>query len=181
MTAAADARAWLHGETDTNPRQLVKALLAQIELVAVEADGCTPLGYVDATASFQTRVLPWLLQCFGPEVAADITERCDRFIEESLELAQALGYDLGRVPALVAYTGGRPAGEPAQEVGGVMVTLAALCSATRLDMHQAGEVELARILQPEVLEKIRAKQAAKARDIPFSPLPQAATHHKFNS
>jgi len=61
-------------------------------------------------------------------------------------------------------------GEPVQEAGGVMVTLAALCLASGLDMHGAGETELARISAPELVAKIRAKQAAKPK---HSPLPTA--------
>ena len=55
----------------------------------------------------------------------------------------------GRIATLVDYVWSRPIGEPEQEVGGVMVTLAAYCLAADLDMHAAGETELARILQQE--------------------------------
>lgn len=48
-----------------------------------------------------------------------------------------------------------------------MVTLAALCLAQGLDMHAAGETELARIWTK--LEQIRSKQAAKPK---HSPLPE---------
>lgn len=123
---------------------------------------------------FQARVAPWMQECFGPEISADKLERGDRHLEEVLELLQSGGYPKTRVAALVEYVWSRPEGEPEQEVGGVMVTLAAYCLAHGLDMHEAGEKELARILQPEIIEKIRAKQAAKARDIPLSPLPGAA-------
>lgn len=110
---------------------------------------------------FQERVRPWMLQCFGPVIPFDKVERGDRFLEEALELLQSGGYDPARVPALVAYVWGRPVGEPSQEVGGVMVTLAAYCNAFDLDMEAASETELDRILRPEVIEKIRAKQATK--------------------
>ena len=116
---------------------------------------------VRAETAFQDRVKPWLLKCFGPVIAADKLERCDRFIEEALELVQACDYDQARAHDLVDYVFGRPIGEPSQEVGGVMVTLAALCLAHHLDMQGAGETELARILRPEIVAKIRAKQAAK--------------------
>ena len=116
---------------------------------------------VRAETAFQDRVKPWLLECFGPVIAADKLERCDRFIEEALELVQACDYDQARAHDLVDYVFGRPIGEPSQEVGGVMVTLAALCLAHHLDMQGAGETELARILRPEIVAKIRAKQAAK--------------------
>jgi hypothetical protein len=114
-----------------------------------------------AGASFQNRVGEWMEQCFTPEIIADKLERSDRFIEEALELVQACGYDAARAHALVDYVFGRPVGEPSQEVGGVMVTLAALCNPHGLDMQQAAEVELSRILRPEIIEKIRVKQASK--------------------
>jgi hypothetical protein len=111
--------------------------------------------------SFQQRVQPWMLECFNAEIAADVVERGDRLLEETLELLQSGGYDQARVAALRDYVWSRPVGEPSQEVGGVMVTLAAYCLATGIDMHAAGETELVRILQPEVILKIRAKQATK--------------------
>jgi NTP pyrophosphatase (non-canonical NTP hydrolase) len=121
--------------------------------------------------SFQARVQRWMLACFNPQIAADELERNDRFVEEALELVQAKGYSAERAHALVDYVFGRPVGEPAQEVGGVMVTLAALCSTAGLDMHEAGERELTRIEQPEIMEKIRRKQAAKPTGSAL-PVPQ---------
>jgi len=115
----------------------------------------------DSSLAFQTRVRPWLLECFGEVIADDGMERNHRFLEESLELVQACGCTKEEAINLVSYVFGRPAGEQAQEVGGVMVTLAALCLAHKLDMHHAGEVELARISRPEVMERIRLKQANK--------------------
>lgn len=111
--------------------------------------------------SFQARVSDWMVACFPPVVCMDEVERSDRFIEESLELVQARGYSAERAHALVDYVFGRPAGDPPQEVGGVMVTLAALCHVARISMTDAAEVELERINRPEIIEKIRAKQAAK--------------------
>ncbi|WP_208453038.1 hypothetical protein [Burkholderia gladioli] len=130
---------------------------------------CGPLT-ADAGKPFQSRVQPWLLECFGPTIAADRVERNHRFLEEALETVQSLGCTASEAHQLVDYTFGRPIGEPVQEVGGVMVTLAALCLASALDMHQAGETELARISEPATVLKIRAKQAAKPK---HSPLPQA--------
>jgi len=121
-----------------------------------------------AQPAFQQRVQPWMMECFGPEISADRIERNHRFLEEALELVQATGCTQSEAHQLVDYVFGRPVGEPAQEVGGVMVTLAALCLANGLDMHQAGETELARVWIK--VEAIRAKQAAKPK---HSPLPQA--------
>jgi hypothetical protein len=120
-------------------------------------------------APFQARVEPWMAACFGPRISADTTERNHRFIEEARELVQAGGMPKSEVLQLVDYTYGRPVGEQSQEVGGVMVTLAALCLAQGLDMHDAAEVELARIWTK--VEAIRAKQLTKPRG---SPLPAPA-------
>lgn len=117
---------------------------------------------------FQARVQPWLMKCFGPMIAGDREERNHRFLEESLELVQSCGCTASEARQLVDYVFGRPIGEHAQEAGGVMVTLAALCLANDLDMHTAGETELARIWTK--VEQIRAKQAAKPK---HSPLPAA--------
>lgn len=116
---------------------------------------------VPATEALQARVWPWMLTCFGEEVSRDKEERGDRLLEEVFELLQSGGYDPARVLALRDYVWSRDVGEPAQEVGGVMITLAAYCLAHDLDMHKAGETELARIWTK--VEKIRAKQAAKPK------------------
>lgn len=123
--------------------------------------------------AFQQRVQPWMMACFGPEISADRVERNHRFLEEALELVQANGCTVDEAHQLVDYVYGRPQGEINQEVGGVMVTLAALCLANGIDMHQGGETELARIWTK--VEKIRAKQAAKPTHspLPASPTPAA--------
>lgn len=120
----------------------------------------------NAKESFQNRVKPWMLECFGEEIAADKGERNHRFLEESLELVQSCGCTQDEAHQLVDYVYGRQVGEPSQEVGGVMVTLAALCLAQSLDMHADAEAELARIWTK--VDQIRAKQAAKPK---HSPLP----------
>lgn len=123
----------------------------------------------EMTGSFQSRVQPWLMACFGPEISGDREERNHRFLEEALELVQATGCTASEAHQLVDYVFARPWGVPILEIGGVMVTLAALCLAHRLDMHEAGEFELTRVWTK--VEAIRAKQAAKPK---YSPLPEAA-------
>jgi hypothetical protein len=111
--------------------------------------------------SFQQRVQPWVLACFGAQIAADADERNHRFLEESLELAQACGCSAQEAHRMVDYVFGRAPGEKAQEVGGVMVTLAALCLAHGLDMHTGGEQELAQIW--DKIDAIRTKHALKPK------------------
>lgn len=117
--------------------------------------------------SFQERVENWLNACFPIAVRSNRAERTHRFLEEALELAQANGCSREDAIALVDYVYGRSVGIPDLEVGGVLVTLAALCSASDINMDEAGDVELQR--NWDRIELIRAKQAAKPHG---SPLPQ---------
>jgi hypothetical protein len=119
--------------------------------------------------TFQAQVSPWMLSCFGLIISTDKNERNHRFFEEATELVQAGGMTRSECHQLVDYTFNRPVGDPEQEVGGVMVTLAAWCLANNLNMHDAGEIELERILRPEIMEKIRLKQLTKPK---HSPLPE---------
>ncbi|MDT0618444.1 hypothetical protein RM531_08140 [Salinisphaera sp. P385] len=115
---------------------------------------------------FQARVAPWMQACFGEMVAGDAEERNYRFLEEAIELVQSCGATSESCHQLVDYVFGRPVGEPHQEVGGVQITLAALCLAQGLDMDAAGEDELARVWRK--IPQIQAKQATKPLS---SPLP----------
>ena len=113
-----------------------------------------------AMAGFQAEVGDWMLECFNPAIAADLLERADRFTEEALELAQTMpGFSAERAHALVDYVFSRPVGERGQEVGGVMVTLAALCNPVGLSIRDEAEREMARVWTK--VEVIRAKQASK--------------------
>lgn len=138
--------------------ELAEAIFAELSPAPQAQDG----------QSFQARVQPWLMACFGPEISGDRVERGDRLLEEVFELLQSGGYDPARIVALRDYVWSRGVGEPSQEVGGVNVTLAAYCLAHGLDMHAAAEAELARVWTK--VETIRAKQAAKPVG---SALPQA--------
>lgn len=109
--------------------------------------------------NFQTRVNEWMMACFGLKISMDRVERGDRLLEELLELLQSGGYDRERIYALVEYVYGRPVGEPEQEAGSVMVTMAAYCQAHGIDMDAAGAGELARVWTK--VDAIREKQAKK--------------------
>lgn len=127
---------------------------------------------------FQNRIATWLHECFGDTIAKSVTERCYRFFEESAELIQSLGIPEEKAIELVKYVFSRDIGQPKQEVGGVMVTLAALCYAAELNMIKNGEDEYNRISQPEIMEKIRRKHNDKILRIPESALPGLPTPPK---
>lgn len=115
---------------------------------------------------FQYRVNDWMQACFGAEISADKAERNHRFLEESLELVQACGCTANEAHQLVDYVFGRKVGVAAQECGGVMVTLAALCTPNALGMNRCGEAELERVWGK--IEEIRLKQARKPKHGPLA-------------
>lgn len=115
---------------------------------------------------YQKQVANWAIKCFGLELVKNKFERAYRFLEEALELAQALGVSKRDVLKLVDYVYGRPVGNPKQEVGGVMTTLGVLCEVNDIDMNLEAEKELERIWGK--IPEIQAKNAAKPTG---SPLP----------
>lgn len=161
-------RPWWDGIATKDVGESLDAANARLTTVTAERDALLVRLQEAERGRLQQRVHPWLMACFGPEISADKIERNHRFLEESLELVQALGCTASEAHQLVDYVFGRPVGDGSQEVGGVMITLAALCLANGFDMHASGETELARIWTK--VDQIRAKQAAKPK---HSPLPAA--------
>jgi hypothetical protein len=161
----------IHSEGDslfTRHPDIVRSTLSRIVPDAAPSPAEAAL-LPQRSTDFQDRVKPWMDACFGPAISADKVERNHRFLEEALELVQACGGTREEALQLVDYVFNRPVGEPSQEVGGVKVTLAALCLANGIDMHEAAETELARVWTK--IDVIRAKQAAKPRGsvLPISP------------
>lgn len=119
-------------------------------------------------SGFASKTAKWLIDCFGSRVARDTAEREHRFLEEAVELVQAGSTTVEQAHQIVDYVYSRPVGEREQEVGGVMVTLAALCFGHSINLSDAAVTELQRVQSPEIMAKIRQKQATKPA---FSPLP----------
>lgn len=130
-----------------------------------------PLSDTRKSLSFQNRVLDWMSACFwNRDDIMDPKERSLRILEEAIELVQAAGLDRSDIERMVEHVYERPPGETSQEVGGVMVCLAAFCAAHRLDMMDAAETELARVWTK--IDEIRAKQATKISTLdPLNPQP----------
>lgn len=119
---------------------------------------------------YQQRVWKWMREVFNETIASDPVERNHRFLEEALELVQACDCTKADAHALVEYVYGRPKGEKWQEVGGALHTLVALADAQGLQVWECALREEKRVSDPEVMTRIRFKQAAKPK---FGPLPQA--------
>ena len=125
---------------------------------------------------FQRGVRVWMRKVFSKKTQENQRERAYRFLEEALELFQSLDMEQGEAHELVRYVFGRPKGEPFQEVGGVMITLAALCNATDIIMELAGEAELSRVNDPEIIAKIMSKRATRAVPGDYKGEPDASDH-----
>jgi len=108
--------------------------------------------------SFQQVVHWWCLTCHGKERTQNVKERALRFTEESIELAQIF-LTKEDVLKMVEYVYSRSTGEAPQEVGGVVITLAALCTAIDIDIAKAYEIEIERVWRN--IDKIREKQKSK--------------------
>ena len=111
------------------------------------------------TEFFQSTVNSWLMSIFSPEHVQSLEERNQRFFEEATELVQSNNMSKETAHKLVDYVYDRPLGEPEQEVGGVMNTLAALCNALGINIGEQAFVEICRCIENS--DKIKAKQKLK--------------------
>lgn len=118
-------------------------------------------GPTEPFSAYQGRVNTWVRSTFGLAHSMNIHLRSHRFLEEALELSQAAQCTRTEAHKIVDYVYDRLMGEPAQEVGGTMVTLSALCTALGVDMRSAAETELANVY-PRT-DKIRDKDSKKPR------------------
>lgn len=111
--------------------------------------------------SDQELIADWIRAVLSEESATNAPERSLRLAEEALELTQALGVDKDSLHKLVDYVYSRPPGKPEQEIAGCLVTLYGVASALRVSAQQAFDAEYIRISQPEVMDRVRRRQAEK--------------------
>lgn len=91
---------------------------------------------------YQERVQTWISDTFDPDQVTNIPERCFRFVEEAIELAQALGMQREDMYRLITRTYGREPGNVFSEIGDVAITLNGLSTAVNIDMIAAAEAGL---------------------------------------
>lgn len=128
----------------------------------------------------QQRTAEWIVRAFGDATVA-LPERVARFFEEAVELAQACQVGSGTLVRIIDHVWSKEAGEPAQEIGGVGVTLLALAATLGVSADEAERVELERVEGIDVAHfrerhnrKADAGIALRApaperREIPLSP------------
>lgn len=118
---------------------------------------------------FQWRVNRFLYDCFGKEILDNKEERSYRFFEEATELVQACGMTKEDCYKLIDYVYGRPTGEVAQEIGGVMVTLFGLACARDKSVDAIAEMEIQSCY--DRIDRIRSKWKNKTVKSGGDPLP----------
>jgi len=92
----------------------------------------------------------WGYRCFGKEHMENRVIRALRFAEEAIELAQACGVAEEKINDLTKAVYSKPSGDPFQEIGGVMVTLAVLTNSLGYDdIEFAFEAEVRRCISKD--------------------------------
>lgn len=122
----------------------------------------------------QGRVMRWLRECFGEDVASNRAERAARVLEEACELAQAEGVGVAQVGAICHRVYGRPVGIPEREGAGVMVAMLGWAGASWVDLDLLVEGEVARIESIGVEEWRRRHQAKADAGTPTREMIEAA-------
>jgi hypothetical protein len=120
----------------------------------------------------QRVVIEWGERCFGVDHMRDKIVRAARFFEEAAELAQAVGLPKEHAQRALDYVYSRPAGDPAQELGGVSNTQYALAGALGLSVAECQAKEIARCLA-KTPEHFAQRNREKIEKIDASP-PQGA-------
>ncbi len=91
------------------------------------------------------RILEWVHRCFGVHPDHGPTDRATRLLEEAIEVAQAAGVSQARAHAVLVHVYSRPAGELAQEIGGVGVCAEALAELVGTSLEAETQTEWERI------------------------------------
>lgn len=97
----------------------------------------------------QAVVKDWITRVFGLRTL-NLRFRAERVLEEALELAQAAGYPQEKIAALTAKVYANPPGRLRQEVGGVAISVLALCETAGISADECEEQEIQRVLSRSV-------------------------------
>jgi len=113
----------------------------------------------------QLKVAEWVIRAFGESSQYDIKHRGLRFLEEAMELYQAVGGDPELAHNMVTHVFSRPPGKISQEIGGSGLTLLSLAEAAgfRADEEEAKEL---RRVEAMPLEHFKRREKEK-RDAGF--------------
>lgn len=93
----------------------------------------------------QYRVLTWAVDSFGA-IAKNRDERAARLVEEAMEVAQAENVPLEVIHRIADRIYSRPVGDLGQEIGGLGITILALCENSGIDFTEQTNREFERVL-----------------------------------
>lgn len=113
----------------------------------------------------QRKVASWCAAAFGAAHTANIEQRGARLLEEAVELFQACNGKPEMAHRLVDFIFARPVGALAQEVGGVSLTLLALCHAAGISADAEEARELERVLAKPLAHFTKRNEAKNAAGI----------------
>jgi hypothetical protein len=127
----------------------------------VGSDGAIHALVLDRDAR-QSVCAVWCAGAFGAECATSLPERGTRVLEEALELFQAAGCARDLADRVADRVFSRPAGDVAEELGqvGVTVLAAAAAAAAGLSADEVERVALARAMETPLAE-LRERHARK--------------------
>jgi hypothetical protein len=148
--------------------RIYRGPMATICNECVSALSASPVAQGEAN---QQSVYRWAVDTFG-EHATSKTERAARLVEESIELAQAVGLPQDIVTKLTARVYSRPVGEVSRELGGVFLTTLAVAECLGLSAAEEGRREFARVLnlpKDHFQRKVAEKEAAGVENIARHP------------
>lgn len=116
---------------------------------------------MDTQIDRPSRFLRWAHGTFG-DIALDPRERTMRFLEEALELAQAMSINIETVDAIIWRVYKREPGEPTKEIGQALATLELLAKVLKIDADAEATKEFYRV-QSIPKEEWEHRHSAKVR------------------
>jgi NTP pyrophosphatase (non-canonical NTP hydrolase) len=94
--------------------------------------------------------IDWAVRCFGAKQVFNRKHRVLRFLEEAIELAQAVGLEKEKAAKVLDVVYSRPAGTMSQELGGVALTLDIFLTLEAATYDGMLEQEIIRVLAKPV-------------------------------
>ena len=113
------------------------------------------------TLRLQKRVVDWVRSTFDEATQANTAERALRFVEEAIELGQAVGVPRRDIDRLADRVYGNPPGEASKEVAGCGITLLSIAGTLGVDFLGVTSAEIERLEAPEMRERARRRQHEK--------------------
>lgn len=99
---------------------------------------------MDTQIDRPSRALIWAVEMFG-DIALDRRERVLRFVEEAIELAEAMSLTSAELQRIMVRVFNRPSGNVARELGQCQVTLECLAKAIGIDLDAEATKEFQRV------------------------------------